>query len=316
MSVNASRYPSSGAVCSCSSGYSPSGPSAAPPAPQPTSTSCSAFDLIITRFAGGSADRMKYGYAGDVTPEEHHRQDGTVYGHANAAGAESVGAADYLETPAFGRAPAALEPFSSAGGAAILFDRDGRSLVTPVLRRKPGVVAPDGVNTTFFFADREDDEDGFPNFFVPRRRPLRRGRSRARRGNAGEIATITGSAAGEVIIGTAGRDVTVAEGGNDEVHGRGRNDLLCGGGKDFDVRRGRPGSIVRRGRQRPARWRQGPKPTDRQIGTRYLRPTPGTEDLPLECFIADLPVRVNDQAFIHGGVTLGWADAVKLTCPW
>lgn len=63
---------------------------------------------------------------------------------------------------------------------------------------------------------------------------------------AGEIATITGSTAGEAIIGTAGRDVIVAEGGNDEVRGRGRDDLMCGGGgKGLDVRRGRPGPIVR-----------------------------------------------------------------------
>jgi hypothetical protein len=123
------------------------------------------FDLVITRFAGDSADRMKYVYAGDVTLEERPRRDGTVYGHANAAGAEAVGAADYLETPAFGRVPAGLEPFSSAGGVRILFDGEGWPLATPVLRRKPGVVAPDGINTTFFGADREDDEDGFPNFF-------------------------------------------------------------------------------------------------------------------------------------------------------
>ena len=237
------------------------------------------FDLVITRFAGDSADRMKYVYAGDVTLEEHHRQDGTVYGHANAAGAEAVGAADYLETPAFGRAPAGLEPFSSAGGVPILFDREGRPLATQALRRKPGVVAPDGVNTTFFFADREDDEDGFPNFFgtsaaaphaaavaaliLQANRTLfpqamyERLRTTANdMGHlgfdfesgfglvnaeravapaappvcAGEIATITGSTASEVIIGTAGRDVIVAEGGNDEVRGRGGDDLLCGGG--------------------------------------------------------------------------------------
>ncbi|MGH2670413.1 MAG: S8 family serine peptidase, partial [bacterium] len=201
-----------------------------------------------------------------------------VYGHPNAAGAEAVGAADYLETPAFGRAPA-LEPFSSAGGVPILFDRDGRPLATPARRRKPGVVAPDGVNTTFFFSDRENDEDGFPNFFgtsaaAPHAAAVAAlilhanrtlfpqavyerlrvtandmgppgfdlesgfGLVNAERAVApaappvcaGEIATITGSSASEVIIGTAGRDVIVAEGGNDEVRGRGGDDLLCGGG--------------------------------------------------------------------------------------
>ena len=132
------------------------------------------------------------------------------------------------------------------------------------------MVAPDGVNTTFFFADREDDEDGFPNFFgtsaaaphaaavaaliLQANRTLfpqavyERLRTTANDMGplgfdfesgfglvnaeravapaappvcAGEIATITGSSAGEVIIGTAGRDVIVAESGNDEVRGRG-----------------------------------------------------------------------------------------------
>jgi subtilisin family serine protease len=140
------------------------------------------------------------------------------------------------------------------------------------------VVAPDGVNTTFFFADRENDADGFPNFFgtsaaAPHAAAISAlilqanrtlfpqavyERLRATANDmgplgfdfesgfglvnaeravaptvppvcAGEIATVTGSTAGEVIIGTAGRDVIVAKGGNDEVRGRGGDDLLCGG---------------------------------------------------------------------------------------
>ena len=146
------------------------------------------------------------------------------------------------------------------------------------------MVAPDAVNTTFFFADREDDEDGFPNFFgtsaaaphaaavaalvLQANRTLfpqavdERLRTTAtdmgplgfdfesgfglvnteRRRTAGvpgEIATITGSTASEVIIGTAGRDVIVAEGGNDEVRGRGGDDLLCGGGGEDSMFGGR-----------------------------------------------------------------------------
>ena len=70
-----------------------------------------------------------------------------------------------IQAPVFGRAPAALQTVFFGRWGTILFDQDGRPLATPALRRKPGVVAPDAVNTTFFFADREDDEDRFPNFF-------------------------------------------------------------------------------------------------------------------------------------------------------
>jgi Ca2+-binding RTX toxin-like protein len=241
-----------------------------------------AFDLIITRFGDTRPERMKYVYWGDVTVEEHGSGSGTVFGHPNAAGAEAVGAVDYQSTPAFGQAQLLPEPFSSAGGVAVLFDAEGQALAKPALRRKPGVMAPDGVNTTFFADDREDDADGLPNFFgtsaaaphaaavaalILQANPtlypqavyerLRAtaddmgppgfdfgtgyGLVNAERAAlplpapscAGEIATITGSTAGEPIVGTAGRDVIVAGGGNDEVDGRGGDDLLCGGaGKD------------------------------------------------------------------------------------
>jgi Ca2+-binding RTX toxin-like protein len=45
----------------------------------------------------------------------------------------------------------------------------------------------------------------------------------------GEVATITGSFAGDELTGTSGRDVIVGLGGNDLIDGVGGNDLLCGG---------------------------------------------------------------------------------------
>ena len=73
----------------------------------------------------------------------------TLQGHAGAAGAAAVGAAFYFATPRCGTTPAALEPYSSQGGAPILFDVDGNRLATPVVRQKPDFVGPDGVNDTF-----------------------------------------------------------------------------------------------------------------------------------------------------------------------
>src|SRR5262249_54768281 len=94
------------------------------------------------------------------------------FGHANAAGAEAVGAAFYQQTPQFGQNPPLLEPFSSAGGTPILFALNGTRLATPEVRQKPEIVAPDGIDTSFFpppelFGDTDTplDSDGYPKFF-------------------------------------------------------------------------------------------------------------------------------------------------------
>lgn len=102
----------------------------------------------------------------------------TIQGHAGAAGAMAVGAAFFAQTPRCGTSPAVLESYSSEGGAPILFDTSGNRLATPIVRTKPDIVGPDGVNTTFFGAPLSDfgDTDGssvsqcandanYPNFF-------------------------------------------------------------------------------------------------------------------------------------------------------
>ena len=106
---------------------------------------------------------MKYVVFDPVTINEFDSTSGTVYGHANAAGAEAVGAAFYGNTPAFGVSPPILEGFSSAGPTPILFETDGTP--TSEIRDKPEIVGPDGGNTTFFSSDIPQDPDTFPNFF-------------------------------------------------------------------------------------------------------------------------------------------------------
>lgn len=106
---------------------------------------------------------------GAGTLNELATNSGTIYGHANAFGAETVGAAAYFQTPAFGVAPPLLEPSSSAGTTPLLFTTTGM----PTLNARadtPEVVGPDNVNTTFFggsdIPDPGDgsDTDTFPNF--------------------------------------------------------------------------------------------------------------------------------------------------------
>jgi hypothetical protein len=87
----------------------------------------------------------------------------TLQGHPGAAGAAAVGAAFYFDTPACGTTPAVLESFSSVGGAPILFDTSGTRLAAPVVRQKPDVVGPDGVNDTFLGFTLASDTGTFPS---------------------------------------------------------------------------------------------------------------------------------------------------------
>jgi hypothetical protein len=102
----------------------------------------------------------------------------TIQGHSMAAGAASVGAAFYFDTPACGTSPAALETYSSEGGDPILFDTSGNRLTAPQVRQKPDFVAPDGANNTILGATLGQssetvttniagcqDNAAFPNFF-------------------------------------------------------------------------------------------------------------------------------------------------------
>jgi len=122
--------------------------------------------LAIGKFAGPDPGRIKLiAFRSGFTFDEHNTASGTSVGHANAAGASSVGAAFWGSTPEFGVTPPVLESFSSAGGVPILFDTAGNLLGAPEVRQTPDLVAPDGGNTTFFGTDTGFDADAFPNFF-------------------------------------------------------------------------------------------------------------------------------------------------------
>jgi Subtilase family len=123
------------------------------------------FNIMIMKNTGADPGLMKYvlfNFRGIL--QEFATNSGTLYGHANAIGAQAVGAAQYSNTPAFGVSPPILEPFSSAGNTPILFDLAGNPVSDP-RSTKPEIVAPDGANTTFFQLGVDPEGDGFPNFF-------------------------------------------------------------------------------------------------------------------------------------------------------
>lgn len=137
--------------------------------------------LGIELFEGPAPNYLKYVWfdldAGIYTVNEFDTASSTLYGHANAAGAEAVGAAAWYQTEEWGSqlrpqcVPACLNSFSSAGGTPVFFGKNGHRLPRPEIRIKPGVTGPDGGNTTFFFFDLSfevpgtTEPDGFPNFF-------------------------------------------------------------------------------------------------------------------------------------------------------
>ena len=142
-------------------------------------------DLVVQigveLYEGPSPNYLKYVWfdldLGLFSVDEYDTASGTVYGHANAAGAEAVGAAAWYQTEEWGSPlrpqckPACLNSFSSAGGTPIFFGKNGQRLPVPAVRLKPGVTGPDGGNTSFSFLDLDfeipgtSEPDGLPNFF-------------------------------------------------------------------------------------------------------------------------------------------------------
>ena len=124
------------------------------------------FHLAIGKtLQSDNPELMKYVGFGNFAINEFDTNSSTLFGHANAAGANAVGASFFENTPAFGTTPAEIESFSAPGSTPILFDQEGNRLAEPEIRQKPDIVAPDGTNTTFFGSDVAADDDSDPNFF-------------------------------------------------------------------------------------------------------------------------------------------------------
>ncbi len=137
--------------------------------------------LGVEVYEGPAPNFLKYVWfdldLGTFSVDEYDTASGTLYGHANAAGAEAVGAAAWYQTEEWRSPlrpqcfPACLNNFSSAGGTPIFFNKNGRRLQFPEVRLKPGVTGPDGGDTSFFLFDLDfeipgsDEPNGYPNFF-------------------------------------------------------------------------------------------------------------------------------------------------------
>jgi hypothetical protein len=115
-------------------------------------------NIMIVNATGNLPVRFKYVvFRGDLKVNEYNQGFSTVVGQANAPEAITVGAALYLNTPAYGVATPTRSSFSSVGGTTYLG--------SPA--QKPDLVGPNGVNTSVNFGgpNSDFDNDGLPNFF-------------------------------------------------------------------------------------------------------------------------------------------------------
>lgn len=129
------------------------------------------LDLSIARVQGPDPERLKYVVFQGAWIGEYPTKSPTIFGHSDTDAALSVGAAAWYNAP---RVPsysrgvldaAVLNGFSAKGGTPLLYDTEGQRLTPPVIRQKPTLTAPDGVNTTFLGFDILADPDRNPNFF-------------------------------------------------------------------------------------------------------------------------------------------------------
>lgn len=104
------------------------------------------YQLRIVLSEGPAPGQVKYVYnPGNINISDDYGDASkpTLYGHANAKGAEAVAASSYGST----KTP---RSYTALGGVPIIFDTEGNRQQDDTSRQKPGVTAPDCVSNTFF----------------------------------------------------------------------------------------------------------------------------------------------------------------------
>jgi hypothetical protein len=85
-----------------------------------------------------------------IEDNDYGEISGTIFGHANAAGAITVGASHALDSPEFGGpATPLLDPSSSVGPPTAIRRNASGGAMAPIVRAKPDLVCPDGGNVSF-----------------------------------------------------------------------------------------------------------------------------------------------------------------------
>ncbi len=103
--------------------------------------------VAISHVAGPPPRNVKLVVLNGAEAFEYPADSSTIIGHRNSVDAITVGPVNYADTPVFGEVPK-VEDSAPMGGTPILFDDTGNPLNPPVVRQKPDLVAPSGVDTT------------------------------------------------------------------------------------------------------------------------------------------------------------------------
>ncbi len=103
------------------------------------------FAMSFQLVSGPAPTELKWIRFDSGNPAAAYQGAPTIFGHAAALQAVTVGAVAYNNT----HSP---EPYSSQGKVSIYFDENGKRLAAPIQRYKPDVAGPDQVNSTTFGA--------------------------------------------------------------------------------------------------------------------------------------------------------------------
>jgi Hint domain/Subtilase family len=135
----------------------------------PLASATTQYELAIYQSGPGSFTQFKYILAGVPSGSSASTSDayvqseapggtiddplagqgsGDVFGQALVPTVNTVGAAYYAQSPAFGVPAGWVEGFSSIGPGTLLFDQDGNPLASPESAGKVDFVAPDGLPTS------------------------------------------------------------------------------------------------------------------------------------------------------------------------
>jgi hypothetical protein len=121
------------------------------------------FQLMIDRWAGPNPELIKLVWFTSAGPDgvkvEYPTWGSTIYGHANAKWAETVGSSDFYTTREWNAAgPPIRRRDSGWGGTPIIINPDGthRETADWEIRPKPELMAASGVDNTFFGDDWND----------------------------------------------------------------------------------------------------------------------------------------------------------------
>jgi hypothetical protein len=105
--------------------------------------------VVATSTALGDGSTVSAQDPGGVIDDPLAGQgSGDVHGQELVPGVNTVGAAYWATSPAFGVSPDWTEYFSSVGPGELLFDQNGNPLTTPQSAGKVDFVAPDGIQTS------------------------------------------------------------------------------------------------------------------------------------------------------------------------